>query len=113
MRNGTGSIDGSPGSVGNYHYDETFGGTSFATPVVAGAAALVLSADPDLTRAEVVDLLRETAVEIDFGNIDPVGQWRDVDGDGIREFSRWYGHGRVDVRKAVNAAVRRAKERSS
>lgn len=36
-------------------------GTSFATPIVAGAAALVLSARPDLSPAEVIALLKRTA----------------------------------------------------
>jgi hypothetical protein len=35
-----------------------------------------------------------------------------LNGDGLKEFSRWYGHGRVDAHKAVQAAARRAKERS-
>jgi hypothetical protein len=109
---GKGTIDGSAGGLGHFHYDQAFGGTSHATPEVAGAAALVLSADPQLSRTQVVDLLRETAQEIDFGNTDPVGQWQDLDGDGVKEFSRWYGHGRVDVAKAVLTAALRARERS-
>lgn len=36
-------------------------GTSFATPVVSGVAALALSQDPDMTRAEFSDLLARTA----------------------------------------------------
>jgi subtilisin family serine protease len=110
---GKGRTDGSSGGLGKFDYDETFGGTSHATPVVAGAAALILSADPDSTRKEVVDVLRETAEEIDFGNGDPVGQWQDLDMDGIKEFSRWYGHGRVNVKKAVERAARNASERAA
>ena len=36
-------------------------GTSFATPISAGVAALLLSAYPDLTNFQVRDILRETA----------------------------------------------------
>jgi hypothetical protein len=39
----------------------TSGGTSFSCPILAGAAALVLSVDPTLTPMEVLDLLRQTA----------------------------------------------------
>jgi len=37
------------------------GGTSFSCPILAGAAALVLSVDPTLTPMEILDLLRQTA----------------------------------------------------
>ncbi|MCH7517297.1 MAG: S8 family serine peptidase, partial [Bacteroidetes bacterium] len=36
-------------------------GTSFSCPILAGAAALLLSVDPTLTPMEVLDLLRQTA----------------------------------------------------
>ncbi len=39
----------------------TSGGTSFSCPILAGAAALVLSVDPTLTPMELLDLLRQTA----------------------------------------------------
>jgi len=39
----------------------TSGGTSFSCPILAGAAALVLSVDPTLTPMEVLDLFRQTA----------------------------------------------------
>jgi subtilisin family serine protease len=74
----------------------TFDGTSAATPTVAGAAALMLSLNPDLTWIELRDYLRSTAVQIDRDNIDPNGMW--VDG-----FSWWYGYGRLDIEAAVRA----------
>lgn len=45
----------SPTSYGNSS------GTSFSCPILAGAAALVLSVDPTLTPMEILDLLRQTA----------------------------------------------------
>jgi len=55
-------------------------GTSMASPHVAGLAALILSADPSLTPAEVRQVIRDGA--IDMG---PAG------------FDRAYGYGRVDA----------------
>ncbi len=55
-------------------------GTSQASPHVAGLAALILSADPSLTPAEVRQIIRDGA--IDLG---PVG------------FDRGYGFGRIDA----------------
>ncbi len=76
---------GSAGYVsGNYY--AFFGGTSAACPVVAGAAALVLAYNPDLTEADVRNLLQSTAT--DMG---PAG------------FDNTFGHGRVNVGAAIAA----------
>lgn len=75
----------------------TFGGTSAAAPTVAAAAALMLSAEPQLTWINLRDILRDTAVVIDGANVDPVGQW-------VGGFSQWYGFGRLDVNAAVQGA---------
>ncbi len=40
-------------------------GTSMATPVVSGAIALWLEADPELTAAEVIDIIAKTSVKDD------------------------------------------------
>lgn len=77
--------------------EQTFGGTSAAAPTVAAAAALMLSAEPNLTWVNVRDMLRNTAVVIDGANTNPVGQW-------VGGFSQWYGFGRLDVDAAVQAA---------
>lgn len=47
-------------TVPNGEYDE-FSGTSMASPHIAGVAALVMEANPDLTAAEVEDILTSTA----------------------------------------------------
>lgn len=91
--------------TGPNDYRNSFGGTSFSTPVVAGVAALVLSANPELNWTTVRHILRTTANRIDAANIDPVGQYVDNDGDGVAEYSRWYGFGRVDAAAAVQEAI--------
>jgi subtilisin family serine protease len=83
-----------------------FGGTSSACPLVAGVAALVLSANPDLTAAEVKQLLQQTADKIVDPNPDPQFGFR----KGTYEAggrSDWFGYGKVNAAKAVQAAVQR------
>jgi subtilisin family serine protease len=99
---GLGDTAGSAGATTN-DYDD-FGQTSCACPQVAGVAALMLSVNPDLTWLQVRQIIRDTAVQIDAANTDPVGQWVDTDGDGSVDFSQWYGHGRIDAHAAVQAA---------
>ncbi len=77
------------------HYTARFGGTSSATPLVAGIAGLVLSVDRSLTAERVRQLIESTAVKID-----QAGGSYDADG-----FSRFYGHGRVDAAAAVVRAL--------
>jgi subtilisin family serine protease len=62
-------------------------GTSMASAVVAGVAALMFSVNPELTPAAATELLQKTAVH-------PAGMGRDAR----------YGHGRVDAFAAVGAA---------
>ncbi len=99
---GAGNRAGHTGGPNDYTND--FGGTSSATPLTAGVAALLLSMDPTLTWQEVRDIFYNTSVKIDFGNTDTEGRWRDLDGDGINEYSNWYGRGRIDAAKAVCVA---------
>jgi subtilisin-like proprotein convertase family protein/subtilisin family serine protease len=102
-----------------------FGGTSSATPLVAGVAALVRSANPDLTAVEVLSLLKRTAAKdlrLDAyprtppasydtnpsWDVSPVapfdrGDFVDV-GDPDGTWSPWFGHGRVDAAAAVAMA---------
>lgn len=72
-----------------------FGGTSSATPLVAGICALVLSANPKLTAKQVKDILTKTA--------DKIGRPSDYD---ARGHSVKYGYGRVNADKAVAEAIR-------
>lgn len=58
----------------------TQAGTSMASPMVAGLAAVILSADPSLTPAEVRQIIRDGSVDLG-----PAG------------FDRGYGYGRIDA----------------
>ncbi|MCK9593115.1 MAG: S8 family serine peptidase [Methanoregula sp.] len=107
---GTGNLAGSATPGASNDYVDTFGGTSSSAPLVAGLAALMLSANPNLTWIQVRDILRNTAVKIDAANTDVTGQWLDINGNpsvtsGLAPvFSNWYGHGRIDALAAVQAA---------
>ena len=80
-----------------------FGGTSSATPLVAGIAALVISANPGLSAIEVKQILQETVDKIEDSQPDPVlglnkGSY---DGNG---HSEWFGFGHVNAARAVQRA---------
>lgn len=86
-------------------FTNNFGGTSSATPIVAGVAALVLSANPNLTAQQVKLILEETADKIVDSHPDPqLGiQAGTYDTNG---HSQWFGYGKVNAAKAVAAAVK-------
>jgi subtilisin family serine protease len=69
-------------------FTKTFNGTSSAAPAVAGAVALMLSANPALSAATVRDLLGRTAKKL----------------KGQRRWTPELGFGRLDVAKAVAEA---------
>lgn len=68
-------------------YTSTFGGTSAACPLVAGVAALVLSANGNLSSTDVQTILETTATDM-----------------GSSGFDVQFGHGRVDADDAIIAA---------
>jgi subtilisin family serine protease len=84
-------------------FTRNFGGTSAATPLVAGVVGLMLSANPDLTAQQVRRILQETTDKIVDPNPDPQLGLREgtYDGNG---HSQWFGYGKVNAFKAVQAA---------
>ena len=72
-------------------HTNSFGGTSSATPLAAGVAALVLSVNPDLTRTDLREVLTSTAEKIGTG----------YDANG---HSNQFGFGRVDAGAAIASA---------
>lgn len=95
------------GSLGYDSGDYTgyFGGTSSACPVVAGVAALVLSVNPDLTAAQVKQILEQSADKIIDSDADPqLGhRFGTYDSQG---HSQWFGYGKVNAYNAVRRAQR-------
>ncbi|MCK4905693.1 S8 family serine peptidase [bacterium] len=67
-----------------------FGGTSSATPLAAGVAALLLSKNPNLTADEVRTAMCDTADEI--GNVTYTAG-----------FNEYYGYGRLNAYNALNS----------
>ncbi len=55
---------GGPVGYAQGDYESDFNGTSSATPIVAGIAGLVLSANPELTEQQVQDIIRDTADKV-------------------------------------------------
>jgi subtilisin-like proprotein convertase family protein/subtilisin family serine protease len=106
----------------------SFGGTSSATPLVAGVAALTISANPNLSALDVISILKQTASkDLDFSgyprtppanfdfdtswDVSPIvpfdsGAFSD-NGDAEGTWSPWFGHGRVDAEAAVAEALNR------
>lgn len=76
-------------------YTRTFGGTSSATPLVAGICALILSVNPRLTSREVKQILESTTRKIGPNN-----------SYDVRGHSIFFGFGCVNA----DAAVRKAME---
>lgn len=82
--------DANRGGADGLHTN-TFGGTSSAAPLVAGIAALMLSATPTLDRDAVRDILQRTA--------DKIGK-----GYNAKGHSNKFGYGRVNAAAAVAEA---------
>lgn len=93
----TTDITGSDG-YNSTNYTDSFGGTSAATPMVAGVVALMLDANEYLTWRDVRWILATTARQID----DTDSDWT-TNGAG-RWVNHRYGFGAVDAAAAVSAA---------
>ena len=112
------------GDSGGLTHD--FGGTSSATPLVAGIAALIISANSNLTALEVISLLKQTAskdldmegyprtppasYDMDTSwDVSPIEPFSDANfadiGSEDGNWSPWFGHGKVDAPVAVAKAL--------
>jgi thermitase len=78
-----------PSTYFNQQY-AALSGTSMASPHVAGLAGLILSANPELTNQEVMDIIKNTAYDLGAPG-------KDID----------FGSGLIDVKKALQAVNRK------
>nr|BFD61648.1 S8 family peptidase [Bdellovibrio sp. HM001] len=124
----SGKIEFERGSNGNSNcnYTTTFNGTSAAAPVLAGAVALILEANPALTWRDVKYVLAKTAVPVS-PNMSAIARhpFYSYPGDSSKnvrlptgavwenawvtnaagfKFQNWFGFGRVNVDAAVALA---------
>ena len=108
----TTDVTGSAGYASG-NYTQTFGGTSAAGPVVAGVAALMLEANPNLGWADVQEILALSASHTgsDFGQaasgFEPAAWFSNGaatwNGGGL-SYSTSYGYGMVNAPAAVHLA---------
>ncbi|BBG66551.1 calcium-dependent protease precursor [Hydrogenimonas sp.] len=89
----TGSAGDDPGNYLTYNANNAFGGTSASAPIVTGVSALLLEADSNLTREQLVNLLESYADKIDFAQCS-----YDVNGH-----SDYCGYGKVNVLRVIQA----------
>ncbi|MFL2941564.1 MAG: S8 family serine peptidase, partial [Candidatus Poseidoniales archaeon] len=93
----TTDISGAEGA-NSTDYMSSMGGTSAATPMVAGVVALMLEANPTLTWRDVQHILVKTSKKVD--NSHP-GWFETHQG---YDYNHAYGYGLVDATAAVNMA---------
>ncbi len=78
-------------------YTTSFSGTSAAAPIAAGSIALMLSANPNLTREDIIEILKYTSRKIGRYNYNLKGR------------NNHAGYGRIDAGRAVEIAHRYGK----
>jgi subtilisin family serine protease len=91
------------GFTGGSRFTGQFGGTSSATPLVAGICALMISANPALTAAEVKQILQETADKLEDAEPDLILVTNRGSYDAAGRCA-WFGFGRANAARAVRRA---------
>lgn len=66
----------------------SWSGTSFSSPLAAGLAALIFSANPQLSNADVVNVIKQNADDL-----------------GVLGFDTSFGYGRINVQQSLIAAL--------
>jgi len=76
---------------GKKYYYEAMSGTSMASPVVCGAVAIWLQANPDLTAAQIRYIVANTSTHDDFTGYDT--------------WNKTFGYGKINVYEGLKAAL--------
>lgn len=86
-------------------YTNKFAGTSSSTPLVAGLAALIISANKNLTARMVKCILEITADKIGDGDPEIAqGEGKYIETEKGRH-SKWFGYGKINAGRAVKLAL--------
>lgn len=88
----------SASEVSDNNYTNQFGGTSSASPLVAGVACLMLSVNPNLSWKQVMEIMAKTA--------DKIGDSSSYSDSPLGPHSEIFGYGRINALKAVQEAKR-------
>ncbi len=97
---------------GHYGYTAKFNGTSSATPMASGVAALILEKNPNLGWRDVRHIMLTTADQIDAsrassslnlsnGTLTTEPGWQTNSAG--NKYHNWYGFGRINANSAVSA----------
>ncbi len=94
------------GFTSNSRYTGSFGGTSSATPLVAGIAALIISVNKNLSAKEVRSIIESSTDKIEDPSTDIILNHKKgkYTGRGKTSHSEWFGYGKVNAGKAVKLA---------
>jgi len=87
-----------------YNYTSDFGGTSSASPLVAGVMALGVEANPNMNHRMAKHLLARTSRLIDADDASDTGGW--IVNAGGYAFNNNYGFGLIDAGAFTDAAAR-------
>ena len=82
-------------------YTPDFNGTSSATPLVAGLAGLIISANPSLSNQQVCDLIESTADKVSLA----LYTYANTAGKPNGTWNEEVGYGRINAQAALCAAV--------
>ena len=78
----------------NTSYNYYWGGTSQATPLVAGVASLIFAKNPSLTPAQVRNILEKTAEDL-----------KGLPSEDVAGFDKYHGWGRINAAAALSSSL--------